>query len=71
MSDPDDPIAQYQANLEKTLAAFRAGLEASRTRERRALADPPSKSRGGRLRSARAQIRWYERHIDEWEKGRI
>ena len=71
MSELDDPIAQYQANLEKTLTAFRNGLAAAQAREQQALADPPSKYRGGRLRSARSQIRWYERHMAEWERGHI
>ena len=71
MSENEDPIAQYRANLESTLAALRAGLESRRARERAVLAEPPSSRRGGHLRSVRAEIRWYERHITEWEKGRV
>jgi hypothetical protein len=71
MSEVEDPIAQYRASLENTLAALRAGLESRRARERAVLAQPPSSRRGGHLRSVRAEIRWYERHIATWEKGLI
>jgi hypothetical protein len=69
MSDNEDPYALYRANLDRTIAALQAGLESRLEYERRVLTDPPSSRRGGRLRSVRAQIRWYERHLAEWRRG--